>query len=196
MDNTKVTFLVWVQSRSEQNKYFGAETDIFTARCCAFCLVFPQTVYWRTVDLLRWVYKTGVRCCAPSFTSYSQDGEAVTWLSCRRLVGRGPEPLIHPSSLIFGQGWKPQTLCAFHTGGLPKHKSIIFQREPSPVIYLLPFQCQYSPQTRESFPSSRFLTVLLHHHMSIHQKFHPVLSKVNPLRTYLTLGSQGSSHAH
>lgn len=67
-----------------------------------FFFFFLQNVYFKSKFYFN---KDKKDVLAYSFSVlYSLPGETVTWVSCRRLVGREQEPLIHPGSSIFGQG--------------------------------------------------------------------------------------------
>lgn len=61
---------------------------------------------------------------------------SLTWISGRRLVGSWLEPLIHPGSSIFGQGWKPQSQLVFHTGGHPKRRINHISKRTKPILFI------------------------------------------------------------
>lgn len=85
---------------------------------------------------------------------------------------------------------------SFILGGIPKDTSIRFQRDPSPSYLFTAFSMSLQSQTRASLPSSVYLSLLLHLHRSVHQKFPPLFYIASLLRTYLTVNRERSSYIH
>lgn len=159
-----------------------------------FFFFFLQNVYFKSKFYFN---KDKKDVLAYSFSVlYSLPGETVTWVSCRRLVGREQEPLIHPGSSIFGQGWKPQTQWVFHTRGHPKRHINQISKGTKAILFIYCLFNIITIPNRASLLCFLCPTLLLHLHRSAHQKFPPVFYIVSLLRTYLTLNKEGSSHAH